>query len=833
MWRNYFTVGIRALFKNKTYAFINVVGLAIGMAACLMILLFVRHETSYDRWIPGHENVYQLQSWYKSNDTGEENQLRMTPYIAGQRLAQDFPQIEREVFAFSTTPVFMENGQASTIEDFLYTDGPFLRVVALPLLQGDVSALDQVGTAVITRSEALRRFHTENVVGRTLSVISRGVTRDFRINGVLRDLPKNSHMRINVLAHIDYAAFNADQPQALTCWGCQNGWVYFRLRPGSDPDTIRGAMQQWEQRNIPDENAGEAHYNAGDEQDWHVVNIADVHLGTAQDGAMRPGNDRSTILTFGIIALLILAMAVVNFTNLATARASQRAREVALRKVLGASRRQLIVQFLAESLLISVVAMMIALALLELLLPSFAAFVDADIAVTYFGAGGIGLPVLALVALVGLLGGLYPAFFISRFQPATVLKANKSSTEPPGTGKLRAALVVGQFAVSIGLIICTAVIYAQTVYARTVDPGYNRERILQVDELSRYQLLNRTESIVEQTRRVPGVRAVGRTTIGVATDNQNNSGVMVPGRPDPISIGQYQVDEGFFDAMGLRLVAGRWFDRSRPMDDMSQPFPPTPDAQRALAARGANVVINELAAQRLGFRSPATAVGQTVRAGLVENEFGLVPVTIIGVVHDARFRSMHEPIDPIMFQNTRSGPHSHMIVRYQGDPATVRAGVERAWRSITNEVPFNADFSDDVMVELYAAEDARAKTFAGFAILAVVVACLGLFGLAAFTAERRTKEIGIRKVLGARTRDIVRLLAWQFSKPVIIANLIAWPVAWLVMDRWLKTFDARIDLGVTPFVAAGLLALIIAIGTIAGHAIKVARANPIHALRYE
>ena len=833
MWRNYLVVGVRALVKNKTYAFINIVGLAVGMAACLMILLFVRHEQSFDRWIPGYEDVYQLQSWYKSRETGEEDKLRMTPYIAGKRLAQDFPQIEREVYAFESSPVFMQNGEAVTLEDFLYTEGSFLRVVPLPLLQGSPAALDQVGTAVITRSEAIRRFGTENVMGRTLSVISRGITRDFRINGILADLPSNSHIEANVIARLDYAAFNADGPQALTCWGCQGGWVYVKLRPGSDPDTIRGALQAWERRNIPDENAGEARYNAGDDQDWHLVNLADIHLGEAQAGAMRPGNDQGTIVTFSIIALLILAMAVINFTNLATARASQRAREVALRKVLGASRKQLIAQFLAESLLISVVAMAIALAFVELLLPSFAAFLEADMRVDYVGADGIALPVLLLVALVGLLGGLYPAFFISRFQPATVLKANKSSTEPPGTGRLRTALVVGQFAISIGLIICTAVIYAQTVYARTVDPGYNREQILQVDELSRYQLLNRTESIVEQTRRVPGVRAVGRTTIGVATDNQNNSGVLIPGRTEPINIGQYQVDDGFLEAMGLRLVAGRWFDRERPLDDINQPYPFTPESQRALVARGANVVINELAVRRLGFRDPQQAIGKTLRASIVENEFGLVPVTIIGVVRDARFRSMREPMDPIMFQNTRTGPHSHMIVRFQGDPATIRAGVERVWKSLAGEVPFNAEFSDDIIVELYSAEEARAKTFAAFALLAVLVACLGLFGLAAFTAERRTKEIGIRKVLGARTRDIVRLLAWQFSKPVIIANVIAWPVAWLVMSRWLKTFDARIDLGPTPFVAAGAVALVIAIGTIAGHAIKVARANPIHALRYE
>jgi putative ABC transport system permease protein len=284
--------------------------------------------------------------------------------------------------------------------------------------------------------------------------------------------------------------------------------------------------------------------------------------------------------------------------------------------------------------------------------------------------------------------------------------------------------------------------------------------------------------------------------------------------------------------MGLRMAAGRWFDRSRPLDDMTLPYPPDPAAERAMAQRGGNIVINELAARRLGFERPREILGKTFRAAIVDNEIGLVPVTVIGVVKDSRFRSVKLPLDPIMFSNTRSG-HSNMIVRFRGDPAAVRAGVERMWKGITSDVPFTAEFSDDIIAELYEAEDARAKTFAGFALLAVVVACLGLFGLAAFTAERRTKEIGIRKVLGARSRDIVRLLAWQFSKPVIIANLIAWPVAWWVMRDWLNGFEARIDLGPTPFLVAGALALVIALGTIAGHAFKVARSNPIHALRYE
>ena len=832
MWRNFLTVGLRTLVKNRTYAFITIFGLAIGMAACLMILLFVRYESSYDEWLPGAADIYQVQTWHHPKDAGEPSLAQMTPYVTGGLLAKDFPQIEKQVYALSSAPVFIDGGQASLTEDYLYVDGNFLDVVPLPLVRGDRRALDRVGNVLITQSEARKRYGTDDVVGETMTVISKGITSDYRIAGVLRDLPRSSHMRIAALVRIDMPTYMFRETEFLTCWGCQGGWVYARLKPGSDPQRIEAALPAWEKRNIPDEDSGEIHFNAGDDQDWHLVNVRDVHLGRAQIGAMSPGNDRQTIVTFAVIALLILGMAIINFTNLATARASQRAREVALRKVLGATRPQLIAQFIGEALIVATIAMIVALAMVELLLPRVAAFLDADLALSYFGPGGIALPVILLVLVVGVLGGLYPAIFLARFQPAAVLKANQSVAETPGSGRLRSILVVGQFAVSIGLIICTAVVYAQTVYARTVDPGYKREQVLQVNGLSRYQLMNLGDTIVERVRRVPGIEAVGRTGIGVATENNNNSGVMVPGNPKPISLGQYHVDEGFLDAMGMTLLAGRWFDDNRPLDDMTLPFPLQPETQQALVARGGNVVINELAVKRLGFKSPQDAVGKRLRAAVVKNEYGLVPVTIIGVVKNARFRSIRLPLDPIMFNNASSG-HQFLVARYRGDPGAARTAIDQVWKGITREVPFDARFSEDIIEELYAADDARAKTFAAFALLAVVIACLGLFGLAAFTAERRTKEIGIRKVLGARTQDIVRLLAWQFSKPVIIANLIAWPIAWWVMRSWLNHFDARIALGPGPFVLAAVLALAIAIGTIAGHAIKVARANPILALRYE
>lgn len=834
MWRNYFTVGVRALVKNKTYAFINIFGLGVGLAACLMLLLYVRYETSYDEWLPNAENTYQFQSHYLNSQTGEASHLQMTSYTAGQRFRADFPQIEHSVYAWGSAPVILRGGQALATDDVLLVDAPFFDVLQFPFVQGDPrTALAQAGSVVLTESEARRIFGDENPMGKTLTMAIRSAPTDFRVTGVVRDLPRNSHVRFTMVTRIDPPSTYADLPDILDSWGWQSGWFYFSLRPGADVDSMRAQLPAWERRNIPDEQFGQETTNQGDNQDWQIVNVRDVHLGNADRGVMTPVNDRATIATFTIIAFLILGMACVNFTNLATARAGQRAREVALRKVLGASRVQLMSQFMAESVLIAGVSMLFALALVELLLPALSNFLDADLVMRYFGMDGMLLPILLLTLLVGGAGGIYPAFYLSRFQPAQVLKANKSAAEASGSGHLRNVLVVGQFAVSIALIVCTAVVYAQTAYAQTADAGYRRDNLIQIESVGRRQLEGRSEAIVEEMRRVPGVVSAGRSGIGVATGSSSNTGVQVPGQTESVLIGTYGVDPEFFATMGIELVAGRLFDRNRPGDLIDLPYQPTPEQERALVARGANIVVNELAARRLGFASPAEAIGKTVGAGFVEAENGVVPARIIGVVRDSRFRSIRTPIDPIMFSwNPQSAVN--LLIRHDGrDPQGVRNRIEQAWRRLAPDVPFDGDFSEDRIAELYQAEAARAQVFAGFALLAVIVACLGLFGLAAFTAERRTKEIGVRKVLGARTRDIVRLLAWQFSKPVIVANLIAWPAAWWAMREWLNSFDARIDLGPAPFVIAGLLALVIAIGTIAGHAFKVARANPILALRYE
>ncbi|HEX8240765.1 MAG TPA: ABC transporter permease [Allosphingosinicella sp.] len=830
MWRNYLTVALRALARHKVYAFINIFGLALGLAACLLIFLYVRYETSYDRWLPEAERVFQVQTAYTDPETGDRHLQQGTEGVIVDTLPKDFPQIEAIARADSDRQVLLDRQGVAENAEMLSADPSLFSILRIPFLRGDpATSLAAADSLVMSRKEAIRRFGSIDVIGRTVTGIRRGEKYDLRITGVFEDLPKNSHMDFNLAKRI------SEEEKGECGWGCINGFVYLKLRPGASADDVNRGLPAWEKRNIPRSNVDGKIVSEGDAFDWRLVNVRDVQLSGAEGSDERPGNDRRTLATFSIVALLILAMACVNFVNLSTARAGQRAREVALRKVLGASRGHLIAQFLGESLLLAGLALLIAIALAELSLPWLAGFLKSDMKMAYVGADGILVPALVLLAAVGLAGGVYPAFYLSRYQPGSVLRANQSAAEPTGSGRLRSLLVVAQFAVSIGLIVCTAVIYSQTRFARSVDPGYQREGLIQATGFNRAIIARQTDAVLLEMAKVPGVRSVAAANIRVASGQTLTADFSVPGRPKPVTLGWYGAHPAFVDTMGIRLLAGRNLSRQFANDSASitaEKQEEVDRALRALSARGLNVLINALAARRLGFRSPAEAIGKQVKANAFGTEYGLLPVTVVGVVADSRFRSARQAVEPMVFYD--SGAYSNLIVRYVSDePAAVLAGIERVWKRMAPEVPFEGDFADVQLAQLYAADEARGTTFAGFALLAVVVACLGLFGLAAFTAERRTKEIGVRKVFGARVPDIVGLLAWQFSKPVVIANLIAWPVAWWVMRDWLNGFDARVDLGPGPFLMAGFLALAIALGTIAGHAVKVARLNPIHALRYE
>lgn len=829
-WRKHLSVSFRLLLKNPGYAFLNVAGLAVGLAACLLIFVFIRYESSYDASLPGASRIFQMQTYFASKNSSDRYDLQLAAYATKYPLMSAFPQIESAVFLDSSKPTLLREGQAVAIDNFHFVDGPFFDVFPLPLMAGDSRALANPGDLVLTESEALKRFGTSNILGRTLTLSAHGKRLDYRVTGVLRDLPRNSHLAISMLARADFPALFADSPGFLTMWGWHSGSVYVKLRHATDARTINDQLSGWKKRFMPEDRVNGQSTDQVDGTSFALVNIRQIHLGKAQGGAMTPGIDPAALEAFGLVALLILAMASINFTNLATARASQRAREVALRKVLGASRAQLIAQFLVESTSLAGISMIFALALAEIVLPWFARFLGADLRLAYVGTEGILLPALGLVLVVGVAAGLYPAFYLSRFEPARILKANKSAADSESSGRVRNLLVVVQFGVSIGLMACTAIIYAQSAYARSLDPGFRRGGLLQLKNVD--TLGPRADELARQLAAQPSITSVGRTTIGVNTSDDTTTSVIVPGRPDPVSIGKYDVDTGFFQTLGIGTVAGRIFDANRPMDDATTPDPEDPAAEQAMVKRGENVVLNVSGARRLGFASPSAAVGRQVKLPVQQKYGGTMNATVIGVVGDSRFRSVSTPIEPMMFSYHRLAPR-WLVARYRGSPQAARTQVAAVWHRLAPDVPFDATFSEDIVAKMYSRIDQRAQLFAAFSILAIIVGALGLFGLAAFSAERRTKEIGIRKVLGARAWDIVRLLVWQFNKPVLVANLIAWPVAWWAMRDWLATFDARIPLTLWPFVLAGAGALLIAVATVAGHAIKVSRLNPIHALRYE
>jgi putative ABC transport system permease protein len=824
MLLHHFLFALRLIRRHRAFAFITIGGLALGMAGCLMIMSYLRYERGYDSWLPDHARVFQVQTtWHEPAQPVVRSQS--SPYPVRDMLPAGFPQIEAiSVLRLGPAPV-IRGGEPVFVRSAT-VDPAFLEIFRLPFLHGSAArALADTRSVVLTESEAVKQFGTADVLGRTLSTGAGAGKQDYRIGGVLRDLPRDSSLRFDLMFR--WNPTDADSwPAQDRSWGAMSQLHFVKLRSAADAVAINAALPAWETRAVAPQSIDGRRLSQADIMDLKLTPIATVHLGASQQGAMAPGGDARTLATFLIVAALTLGMAVINFVNLATARATQRAREIALRKVLGATRRQLVAQLLIEALLLAGLATVLALALVELATPYVARATAAELTADYFGPRGMLVPALLLWLGIGLAGGIYPALSLSRLRPGAVLRANKSAVEARGSVRLRTALVVSQFAIATGLIACTWVIQKQTDFLATLDPGYRRDGLIQIDAAWRFAGDDSEfQAAKAELLRIPGVAGAGRTNLALAATNRSLISARAPGAPADLSIGTYAVDPGFFRAMGMSLLAGRLLDDAHGADRIVR------GEDDAVKGDTANVVLNSAALRLLGLGDPARAVGRTVRLGIGGDT--LVPVTVVGVVGDTRIRTPRDPLEGIVYLYDPAHT-SQVLVRYvAADPAAVMAGLKRVWRRFEPEIPFQARFAEDILAETWAAERARGALFLGFAGLAVAIACLGLYSLAAFATQRRTKEIGIRKVLGAKVRDIVRLLVWQFSKPVVAANLIAWPIAWWAMRDWLNGFDARVPLGPGPFLAAGSLALAIALATVAGQAIRVARLNPIHTLRHE
>jgi putative ABC transport system permease protein len=832
LFRHYFVTASRNLVKHKLYSFINIVGLSIGLACAIFIALFVRDEVSYDKWIPGTSNLYRAEVTFHAPGR-DPFSYATAPFPVLRAMQEHIPEVK------ATTHLAPERmtvtvGNKQFFETIAVVDPNFFQVIQLPLAEGDpANVLAQPESIVLSQSVARKYFGDIDPLGKTVTVTGSGILCDrndaacltavhpLTVTGVLRDLPSNTQLAVDLLMPNSSQADGIPPAFRDHHWTGTDGiYGYVALAPGANPDTVLVKLKP-----LLDQLVGQnvlGGLRASELEEYHLTPFWDVHLTSDNYGGMKPPGSRATVIGFAMIGLLIIIVACFNFMNLATARATLRAREIAIRKAVGATRPQLTVQFLGESLLMALLSLVIALALVEILLPVYDAFLGRPIVFNYLTDWPLLVEIVGGAIVAGLLSGVYPALVLSSFRPADALKTSVSTQT--GSGLVRMTLVVSQFAVSIGLGIAALVVFSQISFVRNMNLGFERDGVLILRGMTKLTA-SAAESFTRALRANPEITDVALSN-GVPFDliNTNNTIAKMQGSSQSFTTRVLFASPEFPSLYGMRLVAGRLLSSSRGEDVFSSiyPFSGFSGADRDA---GRNVLINAEAARRFGYDAEE-AVGKTIQVGVGE-------ARIAGVLADSKLDGVSESVSPAVYADWPDG-NTLLSIRLRGDrlPETL-AFIDKTWASFAPSSAIDRYFLDDAFDNLFKSDEKQGVMFSLFVGIAIAISCLGLFGVAAFTAERRTKEIGLRKAFGARTRDIVQLLLWQFSIPVLIANLIAWPVAYYYLHHWLESYAYRISLNPLYFLTAGGVALGIAWITILGHALRIARASPILALRYE
>jgi putative ABC transport system permease protein len=808
MLGHYLKIAARHLVKHKGHSLINILGLALGMACCLLIVLFVRYEMSYDQFFQGHDRAFRVtQDWQTPG--GRPEQWAATPPMLGPTLAKEF---RPEVTAAARLMPYFEGSlpgkvavsyrnQHQFYETFYWADSDIFRILPFPMVSGDPNtALAAPNQVVLTESAARKYFGDENPIGQVLRIDTNYSDEDYRVTGVLRNMPGSSHFHSDILASFSSLDHATDQRVALDQWWLSEPYTYVRLAPGVDPRTVEAKFPALVEKHfgpllgIPKEKLPKVGFR--------LQPIDDIHLRGHMDHEMEPNGDIAYIYIFSAIAALTMLVACVNFMNLSTARFAGRAREVGVRKVVGAHRSQLIAQFLGESFLLCALAMVVAVILVRITLPAFNAFLGKQMVLQLDAATWLGL--LGLTALVGLIAGSYPAFFLSGFRPVHVLKS--SLVAGVGTGAFRRILIVFQFAVSVALLIGAGVIYDQIRYMHSQKLGFDVANVVGIP-IKNVLLRGNYLSLKDEIGSVPNVVATTFSSVIVGRELPE-PGLLVAGKGPLDTPGSLIVDQDFLAVFHIPLVAGRPLARGEDKD------------------RGAAFLVSEATVRHWGV-TPQQALGTKLIWG------GLKVGKVVGVVRDFHARPMQFKVAP-MILHIRPIAFHYMYVRIapQGREETLR-NLQAVWHRSMPSKPFEYFFVDDEFSHYYRAEERLAKLVGFFALAAVFVACLGLLGLASFTAEKRTREIGIRKVLGSSVGEVVLLLSKELTLLVLLANLIAWPVALVLMRRWLEGFPYRTDIHLWSFILGALIALAIAWVTVSYQALKAALVDPAEALRYE
>ena len=786
MIKNYLKITFRRMSRQKSYSFLNIAGLSIGMTCCILILLFVRYELSYDKYHETAEDIYRIHSEIPIKRRG--TYLNATsPGRLAPALLNDFPEVLKAARIRRYERMVSYHKKLFIEKRFFYADPAFLEIFTFPLIAGDSeTALNDPYTLLITETMAGKYFGDENPLGKTLVVNG----DDYTITGILKNIPQNSHFTFDFLASMRTVGQN------MFRWNSTNYIrTYIRLQKNSDPEKLERKLPEFLKKYM------------GEDAFWtfHLQPVTRIHLHGNINHEWEANSHIRYVYILSTTAFLILLIASFNYMNLSTARAANRSKEISIRKVVGAARKQIRSQFIGESMFFAFMALLIATLLVKILLPWFNSAVDRNLDFGLFGGDMKRLlELLALTMLVGLISGSYPALFLSALHPVHIIKGNQILKNKSA---LRNALVVFQFGISIVFIISTIIIYKQLVYVKNSNLGFDKEHILNVD-ITNPDLQHSYEPLLNELNQNPYIIGTSFSS-DLPNGIQSHTGNMQwEGMTDEETSSFYEawVDANFLELYDMELTAGRNFSREF-----------STDAEQVY-------IINETAVKTIGWENP------------IGKKFGpKMNGRVIGVVKDFHHQSFHLSIQPIVFRLL--GPRRNHL-RDQLSIKINTDNIQRTLSYIKNEIekhaqPFSFSFFDDRIDKMYAPENKLERLFHTFSLLAVFIACLGLFGLATFTAERRTKEMGIRKVLGASVSNIIVQLSKMFIKWVLIANLIAWPLAYFVMSRWLQNFAYRIELRLENFILSTAIALFSALITISYQTIRAATANPVDSLKYE
>jgi len=799
---NYLKIALRSMKRQKINSFINIASLVIGMTCFILILLYVQHELSYDKYHKNANEIYRVYTEISYSNSLETSNTNCTPLPLAPAIENDFPEITNATRLLGKAGVIKYNNQIHYEDLMFLADTEYLKIFSFPLLKGDSeTALSDPFSVVMTQETAVKYFDQENPLGKVVQINN----NDHKVTGILKSIPKNSHFQFEVLVPFSIYQKTSFGQSHWNNWGSIHGPTYIQLEKGINSADLEAKLPDFFARH-----AGEnAPKNTG--YAFRLEPLTSIHLEGKLESELEANSDKKIVTIFSITGLMILLIACFNYINLSTARSEKKAKEVGIRKTVGANRRKLTVQFLLESLIFSVLAFFLSIFCVKFLLPIFGSMVGRELDFSLLMSSKWLLTFLGIVLFVGFVSGSYPSFYLSSFQPTRVIKGIRFEGKNKASF-FRNALVVGQFIISVALIVCTLVITKQLSFIQNRNLGYNKEHIVAVtvrDQDLRNNLEPFKNSLTQhagvldicyQDRLPYAIRHIGTIYFdGMTEDDRVKSYVSF-------------IDEHYADFYDMKFLAGRNFSK-----EMST------DIKAAL--------VNESAVKAIGYENP---IGKKL-------EIWGTNYTIIGMLDDFHYLPLHQTIAPLVlglsepsFLTQMGFNRGYLTMKvFSENIQNTLAFIEENFKTFSPNYAFEFSFLENRINRMYVEDQRTSKTFSYFSLIAILIACMGLFGIATFAAERRTKEIGIRKTLGASFLRIIFLLTKDLTKWIIISNIIAWPLAYLLMNKWLQNFAYRIDLGINVFLASALVALLIAILTVSYQSIKATTSKPIDSLRYE